>query len=50
MTPQAHRQVEKKFFGAKMATSENFQFHMHIIKKMFFPSTFSIIFAVNIKI
>ena len=32
MTPKAHRLVEQTF-GAKMATSEDFRFHMHRIKK-----------------
>ena len=46
MAPQAHRLVEQTF-GAKMA-SENFRFHLHIIKKkMFFQSAFSFILTVE---
>ena len=36
MAPQAHRLVEQTF-GAKMASSENFRFHLHRIQKNVLP-------------
>ena len=48
MTLQAHRQVEQNF-GTKIATSENFRFHMHRNKKMFFYSPFSSILTMLTK-